>query len=106
MELTEEEKAMIEGKFGYPARKSMELLITLGEIYGAKKMARTSSVHVVGGSIITDGKAGALYVEEIVNKGGKFITDVTVSPSALDSFYWKEMGVSDSDFGKAREKSE
>ena len=38
MELTRQEKEMLEGKEGYAVRKSMEILLALGEIFGAKNL--------------------------------------------------------------------
>ena len=38
MELTKQEQAMLEGKEGYAVRKSMEILVALGEIFGAKSL--------------------------------------------------------------------
>jgi predicted aconitase len=35
MELTKQEQAMLDGKEGYATRKSMEILVALGEIFGA-----------------------------------------------------------------------
>ena len=36
MQLTKKEKEMLEGKEGNAIKKSMEILVALGEIYGAK----------------------------------------------------------------------
>jgi predicted aconitase len=50
MKLTVEEESMLAGKRGYPIQKSMEILVQLGEIYGAQKMIKISSVHMPGAS--------------------------------------------------------
>jgi predicted aconitase len=39
MELTKQEQSMLDGKEGYAVRKSMEILVALGEIFGAKNLA-------------------------------------------------------------------
>ena len=39
MLLTEHEKRMLAGEYGYAARKSLEVLCSLGESYGAERMA-------------------------------------------------------------------
>ncbi len=36
MRLTQEEKDMLSGKQGHAAKKSLEILVALGEIYGAE----------------------------------------------------------------------
>jgi len=38
MKLNQEEKDMLEGKFGKATQKSMEILTTLGEIFEAEDM--------------------------------------------------------------------
>jgi len=98
MELTREEEAMLEGKLGYPVQKSMELLVRFGEIYGAERLTSVTSVHLVGGGIVSDGKAAALYVEELVNKGGKFVVNTTLDPGAVEPVYWRELATSEETF--------
>lgn len=98
MHLTREESEMLEGKLGSPVQKSMELLVRFGEIYGAERLTSVSSTHLVGGSIISDGKAAALYVEELANKGGKFVVNTTLDPGAIDPFYWRDLGISEECF--------
>ncbi len=98
MHLTREESEMLEGKLGYPVQKSMELLVRFGEIYGAERLTSVSSVHLVGGGIVSDGKAAALYVEELVNKGGKFVANTTLDPCDVEPVYWRELGISEETF--------
>ena len=68
MRLTREENEMLEGKYGYPVQKSMEIMVGLGECYDAEKMIPVASAHFVAG--LKMGKAGALLCEEMANKGG------------------------------------
>ncbi len=48
MELTKQEQAMLAGAEGYAVRKSMEILVALGEIFGAKSLINVGSVQVAG----------------------------------------------------------
>jgi predicted aconitase len=98
VKLTEEEERMLQGEFGYAAQKSMELQVALGEVYRAEKMARIFSVHITGGGVVPAGTAGALYVEELAGKGGKFVVDATINPGSMDFSLWKEMGVTEECF--------
>ncbi|MHA1577779.1 MAG: aconitase X, partial [Candidatus Thorarchaeota archaeon] len=42
LHLTEEEKEMLEGKHGKSTKKAMEIITTLGNIYGAKRLIPVS----------------------------------------------------------------
>ncbi|MDD3793154.1 MAG: aconitase X, partial [Candidatus Bathyarchaeota archaeon] len=58
MELTKQEKAMLDGKEGYAVKKSMEILVALGDIFGAEKLIDVGSVQVAGVSYHNLGDAG------------------------------------------------
>lgn len=83
MHLSREENEMLEGKYGYPVQKSMEILVSLGECYDAEKMIPVTSAHLLysfGGV----GKGGALFIQEMADKGGKFIIFSDTNPSNID----------------------
>ncbi len=46
MKLMDIEKRMRDGEKGEPVRTAMEILIALGEIYGAEKLIPVRSVHL------------------------------------------------------------
>ena len=62
MELTPDEKEMLGGKVGFAVRKSMEILVALGEIYGARRLLDVSSVQVAGVSYDNLGDAGLEFL--------------------------------------------
>ena len=68
MQLTNYEQQVLDGKEGYPAQKSMQILVQLGEIYGAKRMIPVSKVHMPGSSIVVAGQAGTKFVEKMVEQ--------------------------------------
>jgi len=72
MRLTRKENEMLEGKYGYAVQKSMEILVSLGECYDAKKMISATSSHLLN-SLSSIGKGGALFIQEMADQGGKFI---------------------------------
>lgn len=49
MELTTEEDKMLEGRYGLGTQKCMDLLVKLGNIFGADKMVGVSGVHMSTG---------------------------------------------------------
>ena len=51
---------MLSGKEGRATKKCMEILVALGEIYGAERLVRVSSVQVSGVSYKNLGDAGII----------------------------------------------
>lgn len=56
MKLTPEEQEMLDGKHGKAARKSMEILTALGEIFDAECMVDVHGVQIVGSPTRTSAK--------------------------------------------------
>ncbi len=102
MDLAKEEKEMLSGKHGNAARKSMEILSALGEIYGAKKMIDVSSVQIAGVSFHNLGDAGLDYLAELA-KDGKVRVLTTLNPAGMDLENWKALGI-DPEFAKKQMK--
>lgn len=44
MQLTDQQQAMVDGKFGQATRKALEILFALGTIYSAERMLPVTSV--------------------------------------------------------------
>ena len=64
MKLTKEEQEMLEGKHGNAAKSSMDILISLGEIFGAKRLIDVSTVQIAGVSYHNLGDAGLGYLAD------------------------------------------
>lgn len=99
MILTTEEQKMYQGDLGEACRQSMEILVALGKIFGAKRMVPVTSVQVSGVSFKTIGQAGLEYVQDLAAKGAKARVPAFLNPAGMDSAQWKEMGVPE-DFAK------
>jgi predicted aconitase len=93
MYLNQEEYEMLEGKYGYAVQKSMEILVAMGECYDAERMIPISSVHLQGACLSGAGKAGALFVKELAERGGKFICFTDTNPMSIEPLRWEEMGM-------------
>ena len=65
MHLTSEEQAILAGEYGPATRKAMEILTTLGAIYGAERMIPVTSVQISGVSYANLGEAGLEFLAEI-----------------------------------------
>ncbi|MFC1592774.1 aconitase X [Candidatus Omnitrophota bacterium] len=101
MLLTKHETEALEGKFGRPVQKSMEILLGLGECYEAERMISVTSTHILAspGIIL---KGGIQYMQELADMGGKFVTFTTTNPSAIDPRLYNntEIGISEESFSE------
>ncbi len=101
MYLTNEEEKMLDGEFGYPYQKMMEILVKIGEIYGAKRMIEISSAQVSGVSYNTIGDAGLHFLKSL--KGVKVRVPTTLNPIAFDEEHLSELRVDKKLFEKQME---
>jgi len=94
MYLTKEEERMLDGEEGYAVKKSMEILVALGNIYGAEKLIRVGSVQVAGVSYHNLGDAGLEFLNTLA-KDGKVKVLTTLNPAGMDLEDWKKLGISE-----------
>ncbi|MCX8200234.1 MAG: aconitase X catalytic domain-containing protein [Candidatus Micrarchaeota archaeon] len=94
MKLTPEERKMYSGGYGNAVQTAMEILVALGEIYGAKRMVPVASVQVSGVSYHNLGDAGLEFLEDLA-KDGKARVLTTLNPAGMDLEDWKHLGISD-----------
>ena len=92
MFLTKNEERMLDGKEGYAVKKSMEILVALGNIYGAEKLIEIGSVQVAGVSYHNLGDAGLEFLNELA-KDGKVKVLTTLNPAGMDLENWKSLGI-------------
>ncbi|NHI83347.1 MAG: DUF521 domain-containing protein [Candidatus Thorarchaeota archaeon] len=102
LELTKEETEMLEGRHGKATRKAMEIITTLGEIYGAERLIPVSSVQIAGVSYHNLGEAGLEYLSEIA-EDGQIRVLTTLNPAGMDMTEWKKHGISE-DFAKNQQR--
>jgi predicted aconitase len=93
MQLTKQEQAMLDGAEGYAVRKSMEILVALGEIFGAKSLIKVGSVQVAGVSYHNLGDAGLEFLDTLA-ADGKVKVLTTLNPAGMDLENWKQLGIS------------
>ncbi len=92
MDLTHEEREMLSGRDGYAVRKSMEILVALGEIYGAKRLVEVASVQIAGVSYDNLGDAGLAFLNEMA-RDGRVRVFTTLNPAGMDLLDWKSLGI-------------
>ncbi len=76
MELTKEEKDMLEGKYGDGTALAMEIQVGIGEAFRAKRMVEITRAHVA----LSNQEADLWFVEKLVNGGAKCKVPPTVNP--------------------------
>jgi len=92
MKLTAEEQDILDGKFGKAAKKSMEILTTLGEIFEAEDMIDVYGVQIAGVSYANLGEAGLEFLNEMA-EDGKVKVLTTLNPAGMDRENWQVLGI-------------
>jgi predicted aconitase len=103
MELTTEERAMLDGKQGRATQKAMEILVALGRIYGAERMLPVTSVQIAGVSYANLGEAGLHFLREMADGGGRASVLTTLNPAGMDMENWRVLGISE-DFAEKQRR--
>lgn len=103
MKLTIEEQDMLIGKYGKAAKKSMEILTTLGEIFDAENMVAITGVQIAGVSYANLGEAGLEYLSEMA-EDGKVRVLTTLNPAGMDRENWEVLGI-DKEFAKNQNRA-
>ena len=84
MQLTDIEKRMCDGEQGEPVRMAMEILMALGEIYGAERLIPIRSAHIAGLSLKSHGLAGTEWAEDLAGKGARVCIPTTMNVVGVD----------------------
>ncbi|NJE84557.1 DUF521 domain-containing protein [Thermococcus sp. CX2] len=95
MYLTKEEELILAGEYGYALQKAMEILVALGEIYGADRLIPIKSAQVAGVSYKNIGDAGIEFLRDFANAGAKVSVYTTLNPAGIgdDEFMEKQMEI-------------
>ncbi len=94
MHLTQEEERMYEGEEGRAVEKCMEILVALGDIYGAEKLVPITSAQISGVSYKTIGDAGLEFLEDLSIDANVRVPS-TLNPAGVDLQIWEELGFSE-----------
>lgn len=92
MQLTNEQQDMLEGKHGNAVKKSMEILVALGNIFGAEKLIPVKSVQISGVSYDNLGDAGLEFLNTM-SEDGKVRVKTTLNPAGMDMENWEAQGI-------------
>ena len=94
MNLTSEQQAMLDGSQGKSVQKAMQILVKLGNIYGAESMLPVSSVQISGVSYANLDEAGLAWLAEMAADGGQVKVLSTLNPAGMDIDNWQALGIS------------
>lgn len=100
MYLSREEESICRGERGESLRRAMEILVALGEIYGAERLVAVRSVQIAGVSFKNIGEAGLEWISDL---RGRVVVPSILNPAGMDLYRWKEMGISE-DFAALQKK--
>lgn len=101
MHLTEEEETVLSGEAGEGRRWAMELLVGLGEIFGAEDLVPIASAQLAGVSYKTIGEPGLLWLQDVSRTSVVSVPSM-LNPAGMDPNRWEEMGVSEGFAAKQR----
>jgi predicted aconitase len=93
MHLTPEENEMLFGSQGQATQKAMQILVALGDIYGAERMIQVSSVQIAGVSFDNLGEAGLQFLSAMADGGGRARVLTTLNPAGMDIENWRALGI-------------
>ncbi|WP_148882394.1 aconitase X catalytic domain-containing protein [Thermococcus aciditolerans] len=95
MYLTKEEELILAGEYGYALQKAMEILVALGEIYGAERLIPIKSAQIAGVSYKNIGDAGMEFLRDFADAGAKVSVYTTLNPAGIgdDEFMEKQREV-------------
>lgn len=93
LHLTREEEAVLDGERGAALGRIMELLVAIGDVYGADRLVEVESVQVSGVSYGTIGDAGLEFLEDLSEGDLETCVPSTLNPAGMDLERWEGMGV-------------
>lgn len=93
MFLTRDEERMLDGDYGEVARKCMEIIVAIGEVFEAKKLIGIKSAHISGISYKNIGDAGIELLRDFVKLSARASVSATTNPAGMDLEHWQEMGI-------------
>lgn len=92
MYLSREEEGIYQGDKGETLRRMMEILVALGDIFGAERLVPVRSAQIAGVSYKNIGEAGLEWISDLK---GRVVVPSILNPAGMDLCLWKEMGISE-----------
>ncbi|WP_353474358.1 aconitase family protein [Salipiger sp. H15] len=96
LELTDADRAFLDGAHGEAARLAMEIITTMAVAQGATELVDVSRVHIDG--CIYASPAFLTFARAMADKGGRVRVPTTMNAISVDHANWRAQGVAE-DFG-------
>jgi predicted aconitase len=93
MELNREQQGLLDGDRGEVTSRLMRLLVSLGEIFGARRMVPVGSSQVSGVSYKSIGDPGLEFLEDLAREGVQVTVPTSLNPAGMDLEGWRELGI-------------
>ena len=84
MYLSDEEKRMLDGEYGYGPQIGMKILLAVSKVFDAEKLIPVRHAHVAGTAFKTFGKVGVEWLEDLADKGAKVCIPTTLNCIGVD----------------------
>ena len=91
MYLTKEEEQILNGEAGETLRQAIEILVALGDIYGADGLIPIKSAQIAGVSYKTIGDAGLEWISDLQ---GRVKVPAILNPAGMDLEDWERLRIS------------
>ncbi len=90
MYLDEDDEKVLAGEFGGTRQKMMEILVALGNVYGAERLVPITSAQVSGASYKTIGRWGLAWLQSL---GARVAVPTVLNPIGMPQEGWREFGI-------------
>ena len=91
MYLTKEEEQILNGEAGETLRQAIQILVALGDIYGADRLIPIKSAQIAGVSYKTIGDAGLEWISDLE---GQVKVPAILNPAGMDLEDWERLRIS------------
>jgi len=102
LELSAEERAILAGSRGEPARRALEYQVEVGRFWGAKRLVPVTNVHMMG-DIEVMGDAGLAYLQGEVKSAARCVVSTTTNARCVDFAHCDRLGQDPGEVAKERE---
>ncbi|MRG63813.1 DUF521 domain-containing protein [Rhizobium pusense] len=96
LDLTGDDRAMLEGRDGIAVRQAMRIIVAMAAQQGASALVNVTQGHIDG--CIYASPANLTFAEKMAEMGGKVRVPTTMNAISVDKANWRAQGVPD-DFG-------
>jgi cis-L-3-hydroxyproline dehydratase len=88
--LTPDERAMLDGVAGGATRLAMRVLCRMAPLYGARSLLPVTRAHIDG--VILSGESGLEFAERLAELGGRVSVPTTLNVMSMDRQRWQSLG--------------